>query len=404
MKKRSWVLPGILAAALACASPALAQATSPIRQGFDAAWARQPEQAGAALRKQAAAASLEAARRWTPEPASLELTARSDRFTRNDGGREYDAAVAVPLWLPGERSRAQAAASAESSAVDARLRASRWRLAGEVREAYWAQQRAHVEHALAAQRLANAKQLASDVARRVHAGDLARADAHQAESAVAAAESVVAEAVVALTQAAQVWSSLTGSLSAIGPPEPRPADATTDDHPALVELRSEGEVARRQRDLADVQTRANPELTVGAARERDGFGERYGHRVVIGVRVPLGRSSASRSKAATANAERVETESLLERETQRVRAQAEAARIKVGVLERSRAAAERRAALARESRGFFEKSFRLGESDLPTRLRIEMEAFEAERQAARSRLEVDAAVSHLRQALGLLPD
>ena len=59
--------------------------------------------------------------------------------------------------------------------------------------------------------------------------------------------------------------------------------------------------------------------------------------------------------------------------------------------------------LARETRGFFDKSFRLGETDLPTRLRIDAEAAEAERQAARSRIELAAAISAWRQALGLLP-
>ena len=61
------------------------------------------------------------------------------------------------------------------------------------------------------------------------------------------------------------------------------------------------------------------------------------------------------------------------------------------------------AQLARESRGFFDKSFRLGESDLPTRLRIEAEAADAERQAVRARIELAAAISAWRQALGLLP-
>ena len=67
------------------------------------------------------------------------------------------------------------------------------------------------------------------------------------------------------------------------------------------------------------------------------------------------------------------------------------------------AAADRRAQLARESRGFFDKSFRMGETDLPTRLRIEAEAAEADRQAARARIELAAAISAWRQALGLLP-
>ena len=58
----------------------------------------------------------------------------------------------------------------------------------------------------------------------------------------------------------------------------------------------------------------------------------------------------------------------------------------------------------RAMRSFFEKSFRLGESDLPTRLRIELEAVEAERQSTRARIDLAAAISALRQALGLLPE
>ena len=46
----------------------------------------------------------------------------------------------------------------------------------------------------------------------------------------------------------------------------------------------------------------------------------------------------------------------------------------------------------------------MGETDLPTRLRIELEASEAERQDARARIDLAAAVSAYRQALGLLPE
>jgi cobalt-zinc-cadmium efflux system outer membrane protein len=68
------------------------------------------------------------------------------------------------------------------------------------------------------------------------------------------------------------------------------------------------------------------------------------------------------------------------------------------------AAAELRARLAIENRGFFEKSFRLGETDLPTRLRIELEAFEAERQASRAQINLAQSISAYRQVLGLLPE
>ena len=61
-------------------------------------------------------------------------------------------------------------------------------------------------------------------------------------------------------------------------------------------------------------------------------------------------------------------------------------------------------ALAGQTLDLIEKSFRLGESDLPTRLRTTQEAFEAARQLAASRIELAAAVSQWRQALGVLPE
>lgn len=392
-----------LAAQPAAEPSSLGQAA--LKQGFEAAWARQPDQRSAGLRREAGRLSIAAAERWTPEPPALEVNAKSDRYTRNNGGREYEATVAVPLWLPRERTRSQAAASAESAALEARLGAARWRLAGEVREAYWAHQRALLDVDKAQQRLQSAQQLAADVARRVKAGDLARADSHQAEASVAGAESAVAEAAVALSSAAQRWSAITGAA----PAERAPAVAEANHvgrapHPALEELQARVEVARRQRDLAGIQTRANPELTVGAARERGEFGERYSQALIVGVRIPLGTQARSQTRVATASAEQLEAELQLSLAQERLHAEIETARARLVALETAATAAERRARLTSESRGFFEKSFRLGETDLPTRLRVEVDAAEAERQAARARLERAAAVSQLNQALGALPD
>lgn len=408
MKRIRWGSLSILAAALlTAAASGHAQAPSPLRQGYETAWARQPENRSAALRRDAAAAGMAAAGRWTPEPLALDLTARTDRFHRNEGTREYEAAVSVPLWLPGERARSLAAAQSQADAATALLGAAQSRLAQEVREAYWAYQRTRNEHEVVQHKLASAQRIAQDVQRRLSAGDLARADAHQAESAVAAAESAVAEAAVAVAIAAQAWTALTGQEPPQAGVEPVPAvqpTADAADHPALVELKAKEEVARRLRDLASVQTRANPELTLGTTRERDARGERFAQSLNVGVRIPLGRSGSSDARLATASADLLEAQTQLELESLRIAGQIDAARTRVQVLEQARAAAERRATLAGESRGFFDKAFRLGESDLPTRLRIDLEAFEAERQAARSRLEVGAAISQLRQALGLLPE
>jgi cobalt-zinc-cadmium efflux system outer membrane protein len=106
---------------------------------------------------------------------------------------------------------------------------------------------------------------------------------------------------------------------------------------------------------------------------------------------------------AAARADAVELQAQMALERARLASERESARARTDTARTQLVAAERRALLARESRGFFDKSFRLGETDLPTRLRIEAEAADADRQVARARIELAAAISGWRQALGLLP-
>jgi hypothetical protein len=77
----------------------------------------------------------------------------------------------------------------------------------------------------------------------------------------------------------------------------------------------------------------------------------------------LVRIAAIAAKLGLARAEALETEGQLRLERERLAADLEAARVRVESSRTQLAAAEKRAQLARESRGFFDKSFRLGESD-----------------------------------------
>lgn len=387
-------------------------APTTLKQAFDAAWLRQPEAQSLDLRRDAAEARRQVADSWTAEPPSLELSGKTDQLSNNQGSREYLAGVALPLWLPGERSRTGALAEAESKATASRATAAQLRTAAAVREAWWNWQRAQGELALARERLANAQRLAVDVGRRVKVGDLARSDQHQADGAAATAEMALAEANTLLAVTTQHLRALIGSLpGATGTDTPEPLPAVPADfsaldaaHPAVAELFDRAEVARKIADLAGVQTRANPELTLLTTRERGAFGDGYQQTITVGVRIPFGSASRNRAKVGLARAEAIETEGQLRLERERLIADLEAARVRVESSRAQLAAAEKRSRLARESRGFFDKSFRLGESDLPTRLRIELEAVEAERQSTRARIDLAAAVSALRQALGLLPE
>ncbi len=387
-------------------------APTTLQQAFDIAWARQPEAQSLDIRREATDARRRTAEAWTAEPPSLELAGKTDQVIKNEGAREYVAGISLPLWLPGERSRLGSLAEAESKAVTSRATAAQLSTAAAVRDAWWLWQRARGEQALARERLNNAQRLAGDVAHRVKAGDLAKSDLHQAEGAAATAEVALAEADAALAASIQQLRAITGALPADGAansPETVPAvpaDFTTLDaaHPAVAELFDRAEVARRAADLASVQTRNNPELVLATTRERGGFGDAYQQTVMLGVRIPFGSDSRNRAKVGLARAEAIETEGQLRLERERLAADLEATKVRVESARTQLAAAEKRARLARESRGFFDKSFRLGESDLPTRLRIELEAAEAERQAGRARIDLAAAISALRQTMGLLPE
>ncbi len=389
-------------------SAALAQPPAPpltLKALFDRAWERQPEAQSAALRRESAQAARSGASSFTAEPAALELSTKTDRPGSNQGNREVEVGVALPLWLPDERTRKAALGDAEIKAVESRRLAAQLQLAASVREAWWALQRAQAEMGLAQDRLQNAQRLAADVARRFQAGDMSRADQTQANGAVAQAEAAVAEATGArdVAQAGlAVWG---GSVELADGAEPEavPGAGLPADHPAVADWQDQAEVARRAADLAAVQTRANPELTVAATRGREQSGERYLQSFTVGLRVPLGGGDRARAKEAAARADALDAEVRARVEQDRLAADVAAATARVKATQTQREAMDRHAALARDTRSFIDKAFRLGEADWPTRLRVELEAVQAERQLARARIDAAAAVSTLRQALGLLP-
>ena len=407
----------LLASSSVWAQPAPPSPVTTLKQAFSSAWQRQPEAQSQAARQDAAIARRQAANSWTAEPASLELSVKSDRLNQNQGSREDAAGLAFPLWLPGERARTGALADAEQRATASRVLAAQLRTAASVRESFWQWQRARSEQDLARDRLSNAQQFAADVTKRVKAGDLARSDQHQADGAVASAELGLADADSALAGAVQQLRTLTGSASAsnavaardasvVAEPVPAlPADLAALDsgHPLVTELLDRAELARRGAELARVQTRSNPELSLATARDRGLSSEPYQQSITLGIRIPLGSDSRNRAKLATAQADVIEAQAQLGLERERLLADLDGARARLDSAQAQMTAADKRAQLARESRGFFQKSFQMGETDLPTRLRIELEAGEAERQASRTRIDHAAAVSALRQAMGLLP-
>lgn len=372
-------------------------------QAVDAAWQRSTAGHSADARRDAQRAQQDAAGSLTPAPPSAALSQRSDRFNRNLGVRETEAELAVPLWWPGTRDAALAVADAEGAALEAQLRLTRLKLAGEVREAVWALRLAANDAQASDRRVTEAQLLAADVQRRVQAGDLARTDGNQAQGLVQQAQSGQADARARLLRAQRQYGALTGLMEAPAATEAMPQAAATDNHPQLVGAEQALVAARARLRQASRSTRDAPELTLGIRSERGSFADSNATSARIGLRVPFGTDARNQPRIRAASAELLEAEAAARLERDRVQAEVDAASSEQMQAQRIVQLADERARLAADTQQLLAKAFRLGEIDLPTRLRAENDRFDAELALGRARLEAARAVSRLQQAYGLPP-
>lgn len=391
-------LPG-LAFILALTLPAHAQT---LRDALESAWSKQPAQHAQADRLAELEGKRKAANALTPEPAALSIGQRSDQPGGGTGRREWEIELAAPLWLAGQRQRQRAVVEAEGGSYAAAQALGKWRLAGEVRAAWWRARLADAERGLAKQRFESAAALARDVARRVKAGDLAKVDANRASAAEQTTQIAVGEADVRAFRALQQFTALTG-LSGMSLAGEQPATRPADTHPQRIAAQQLATLAQKRVDYAESTRRDPPELSVGLTRERSTFEDRFENSIKLRLKVPFATDARNQPRLAAATALRAEADAAqvleaidIEADTASARREVEQAQITVQL---SAASFD----LARDTHQLLDRAFKAGELDFPTRLRAEAERFEAERNLIRSRIEAEHAISKLNQALGLLP-
>lgn len=402
---------------LACAAPAASaiEGNAPgLARAVDAAWQRAVE----ARRAEGESARADANRRIARSFAAAEP---SLSFSRTEGdwyggaragtGTETEVGLSVPLWMPGQRGAARAAAGADVEWAEANLAQARLEVAGRVREAAWeiAARQATREQAQA--KVGFLTKLADDVERRVKAGDLAHSDALSARADQLAAEAERDDAERELHDSVARWKVLTGldTLPDAGEIENEShADvdallARAGTPPSLVAaekavLRAEGELKAVRRSLG-----TPPELTIGAKDEADGPGAVGERSLVVELRVPLGvgaRRSLVRAQAQT-GLDVAQAELALARS--RHAAELEAARLAIVLADRQLDSESRRAGLLAERVRLMQRAFAAGEIDLAELLLTTRYSAEAEADRARRHAEHGLAHARLLQVIGMLP-
>ncbi|MCF8179063.1 MAG: TolC family protein [Sulfuritalea sp.] len=389
----------------------VAPAASALAAALEQAWRLHPQAAGLDARDEEARAAQDVASGLTPEPGSVSFGSRNDRLNRNLGKQEYEIELAAPLWLPGQKAAREAEAASLVDLAAARRAALRLELAGELRMAWWTLAEARNARALALRRLDTTRALAGDVGRRYKVGELSRIDANLAQTEVHGAESDLIEAEATLHQAEQALRTLTGMAppAEIGEETPvallKPDGTTTPsiEHPLLTAAAASARSARARTKVTEESRRAAPELALRVISERGQFAERYVDNVGITLKIPFSSGSQVRREGSAAQAEADQADAEMLRTRTRVLLDIERAQRALSSSQRQLAMAADRRELSAENLKLIEKAFSLGESDLASLLRIRAAAFDAEAFLDRQRVARAAALSQLKQAMGVLP-
>lgn len=377
-----------------------------LSEAYRLALAAQPWQVAQGERAREQEARVRVADSWLADQPTLESGYRAGN---REGLREYEIGLSAPIATPHRRSLQLGTARGEAAVTQANLAQQRLKLAGEVREAYWAVRLAGAELVLATEEAARAERLAADAARRTAAGDSARVDTLQAQTAVQTTQSTLVETESKLEQAKQALRALIGDAAQRALVDESEARIETEqqrkllrEHPSLLAIARTVTAARARLNEVSDAVNAAPSVSLTLANERTN-GAANATTARIGISIPFGGASRASPRIAQANAELIEAQANEPLVQQQLRAEAESAQRALAAIERRIEVLIERARLATEVAELYAKAYRFGELDLPTRLRAEGERANATLALARARIEQQHAISRVNQSLGLLP-
>lgn len=336
---------------------------------------------------------------------AVSLRYQSDRLGSDQGLREYEAGIDLPLWRPGERDANLGVARRAYDALTGSQAALRLHVAGQVREAVWQVALMHNNVALAEQEWKTAQALEQDVAKRVRLGELAKTDLLLARDEALRKQSAYLQAVAEWRHSQDQYRALTG-LDRL--PRKRgetrsPRTTIVPEHPLLAEAQANVAEAQAQLDAARQASGGNPELTIGGRRERGFVAENYISSIGVSVRVPFG--TAAHTGPRISRAARAYADALAERDRlqRRLRIGLHEAEHTLSATEESLKIAEEQNALAQENLRLARVAFSVGETDLVGLLRVQTLAFAAQRSEQELRIMRQRAIARYNQAVGVLP-
>jgi outer membrane protein TolC len=344
---------------------------------------------------------------WASDP-SISAHLFTDQGWSGEGFREWETGLELPLWWPGQKVARRKVAEQAGSAATASGDALWLTVAGLVREALWDVAITENRMVIAMREWETARRLEQDVDKRVRLGDLARTDLILTQQETLARESAHVRAAAEHQFTLRRYRILTG-LDAIpgdfketlsGQPQ---EVAIAAQHPLLAQTQAEVERAMAERDKSRGEKRGNPTLTLGTHHDRGDRKEDYNNSFNVALTVPLGLSSQAAPKLAAAELALAEAQSQRDQTQRQLEIALREAERDLTATREELVAVEQQNRLAQENLALTRKAFALGEIDLFTMLRVQTQAFTAERTLEQKRFELGLNIARVNQALGVIP-
>ncbi len=341
---------------------------------------------------------------WESDPA-INVTHYNDELMNSNGLQEWEVGMQMPLWLPGQKAARQKTAIQERSVINASESALKLELAGIVRELLWNIALTKNRQSVARKEWEIVKKLEEDVSKRVELGDLAESDSILAQQESLSKEAAYRIASQEYFHAQHRYEMITGLNQLPESFEEIANDdlSITTDHPALKESYEQVTHSTAQRDQVIIEKRGNPSVFIGTRHERGMSSDNFANAIGLSISIPLGLSSQTTPKLTAAEVNLSENRSQMEILHRELNIAIQDASRELSSIIGQYDYAHRQNELSKRNLAMSRKAFSLGESSLLDMIRIQAQAFAAERNMHQKQLEVGLYTARLNQAKGLIP-
>jgi len=329
---------------------------------------------------------------------------KSDELGSEDGYREYEASLALPVWRFGQKSASQELSQEMLTQADTEEAAMKWQIASEVLDSVWSLREAQAEQALAMKQWESARKLEDNIKKRLDAGEVARADWILAQQETASREEKYRIAELHYLQAMTLWEGLTGlnTLPSDIHHIRRTEKAGLDDHPLYRNSESILSVARSQSKREQKSLQSSPVVTLYAKRDRGVEADPWNDSLGAQFTLPIGKSHIA---SEVARAEMAVTEATVELSNlqRSLEYQHRKAALELNQVESALELARRVDELARKRVDVSRRAYQMGEMELFLLLQAREDADLAANNLEKILIRHQRAISKYNLSLGVLP-